>query len=140
MGRPVADTGKRDWDELTAEYGAMLKGGLGVQSPARSEGMGCKRSGRGQACERPKDPAPAECRSLGGDGLPEESPLRRRQAGAPGPYPGLPAGAAAADRALDAAQTSPEPLPGAEVGACALRVHQQVYLHPYQELMLRNHV
>jgi uncharacterized protein YbgA (DUF1722 family) len=30
MGRLVADTGKRDWDELTAEYGAMLMEGLGV--------------------------------------------------------------------------------------------------------------
>jgi hypothetical protein len=24
MGRLVADAGKRDWDELTAEYGAQL--------------------------------------------------------------------------------------------------------------------
>jgi hypothetical protein len=40
MGRPVADAGKRDWDELTAEYGATLMEGLGV--------MGCKRSRRGQ--------------------------------------------------------------------------------------------
>ncbi|MFC2015416.1 DUF1722 domain-containing protein [Chloroflexota bacterium] len=30
MGRPVADAGKRDWDESTAEYGAMLMEGLGV--------------------------------------------------------------------------------------------------------------
>ena len=30
MGRLVADAGKRDWDELTAEYGAMLMEGLGV--------------------------------------------------------------------------------------------------------------
>jgi uncharacterized protein YbgA (DUF1722 family) len=29
-GRLVADAGKRDWDELTAEYGAMLMEGLGV--------------------------------------------------------------------------------------------------------------
>ena len=60
MGRLVADAGKWDWDELVAEYGAMLMEGLGV--------MGCKRSGRGQACERA--PAP--------DGLPEERPVRRR--------------------------------------------------------------
>ena len=52
--RLVADAGKRDWEELTAEYGAMLMEGLSV--------MGCKRSGRGQACERA--PAP--------DGLPEK--------------------------------------------------------------------
>jgi uncharacterized protein YbgA (DUF1722 family) len=30
MGRLMADAGKRDWDELTAEYGAMLMEGLGV--------------------------------------------------------------------------------------------------------------
>jgi uncharacterized protein YbgA (DUF1722 family)/uncharacterized protein YbbK (DUF523 family) len=30
MGRLVADAGKREWDELTAEYGAMLMEGLGV--------------------------------------------------------------------------------------------------------------
>ena len=30
MGRLVADAGKRDWGELTAEYGAMLMEGLNV--------------------------------------------------------------------------------------------------------------
>ena len=30
MGRLVADAGKRDWDELTAEYGALLMEGLSV--------------------------------------------------------------------------------------------------------------
>jgi len=30
MGRLVADAGKRDWDELTAEYGAMLMESLSV--------------------------------------------------------------------------------------------------------------
>ena len=30
MGRLVADAGKRDWDELTAEYGSMLMEGLAV--------------------------------------------------------------------------------------------------------------
>ena len=30
MGRLVADAGKRDWDELTATYGALLMEGLGV--------------------------------------------------------------------------------------------------------------
>jgi uncharacterized protein YbgA (DUF1722 family) len=29
-GRLVAEAGKRDWDELTAEYGAMLMEGLGA--------------------------------------------------------------------------------------------------------------
>ena len=57
MGRLVADAGTRDWDELTAEYGAVLREGLVV--------MGRKRSGRGQACQRA--PAP--------DGLPEEGPF-----------------------------------------------------------------
>ncbi len=56
MGRLVADAGKRDWEELTAEYGAMLMEGLGV--------MGTP----GQARERA--PAP--------DGLPEERPIQRR--------------------------------------------------------------
>jgi uncharacterized protein YbgA (DUF1722 family) len=31
MGRLVADAGKRDWDELTAEYGALLMEGLKVK-------------------------------------------------------------------------------------------------------------
>jgi uncharacterized protein YbgA (DUF1722 family) len=30
MGRLVAEAGKRDWDELTAEYGAQLMEGLAV--------------------------------------------------------------------------------------------------------------
>ena len=30
MGRVVADAGKRNWDELTAEYGAQLMEGLAV--------------------------------------------------------------------------------------------------------------
>ena len=30
IGRLVADAGKRDWDELTAEYGAQLMEGLAV--------------------------------------------------------------------------------------------------------------
>ena len=42
MGRLVADAGKRDWDELTAEYGAMLMEGLGVRSPELGEGMGTR--------------------------------------------------------------------------------------------------
>jgi uncharacterized protein YbgA (DUF1722 family) len=32
MGRLVADAGKREWNELTAEYGALLMEGLGVMS------------------------------------------------------------------------------------------------------------
>ena len=30
MGRLVADSGNRVWDELTAEYGTLLMEGLGV--------------------------------------------------------------------------------------------------------------
>ena len=30
MGHLVADAGKRDWEELTAEYGILLMEGLGV--------------------------------------------------------------------------------------------------------------
>jgi uncharacterized protein YbgA (DUF1722 family) len=30
MGRLVTDAGKRDWEEMTAEYGAMLMDGLAV--------------------------------------------------------------------------------------------------------------
>ena len=67
MGRQVADAGKRDWDELTAEYGAHLMEGLAV--------MGCERSGRGQACRRAA--APAQCRVVGGDGLPDPSVVCR---------------------------------------------------------------
>ena len=61
MGRLVVKAGKRDWDELTAEYGAMLMEGLAV--------MGRKRSGRGQA----RQCTPAL------DGFPEEPPLQRGQ-------------------------------------------------------------
>jgi uncharacterized protein YbgA (DUF1722 family)/uncharacterized protein YbbK (DUF523 family) len=35
MGRLVADAGKRDWDEFTAKYGAMLMEGLGVMGSRR---------------------------------------------------------------------------------------------------------
>jgi uncharacterized protein YbgA (DUF1722 family) len=42
MGRLVADAGRRDWDELIAEYGAVLMEGLSVRSPERSEGMGTR--------------------------------------------------------------------------------------------------
>jgi uncharacterized protein YbgA (DUF1722 family) len=39
MGCLVADAGKLDWDELTAEYGAMLMEGLTVLCPELAEGM-----------------------------------------------------------------------------------------------------
>jgi len=55
MGRLVADAGKRDWDELTAEYGALLMEGLGVMG---TRGKHVNAAG----------PAP--------DGLPEEPSLQ----------------------------------------------------------------
>ena len=42
MGRLVAEAGKRDWDELIAEYGAMLMESLGVRCPELAEGMGTR--------------------------------------------------------------------------------------------------
>jgi uncharacterized protein YbgA (DUF1722 family) len=42
MGLLVADAGKRDWDELAAEYGAQLMEGLSVRSPELAEGMGTR--------------------------------------------------------------------------------------------------
>ena len=42
MGRLVADAGRRDWDELTSEYGVLLMEGLGVQRPEPSEGTGTR--------------------------------------------------------------------------------------------------
>ena len=42
MGRLVAEAGKRDWDKLTAEYGAMLLEGLSVLCPEPGEGIGTR--------------------------------------------------------------------------------------------------
>jgi hypothetical protein len=42
-GRLVANAGKQDWDELTAEYATLLMEDLGVQSPECSEGTGARR-------------------------------------------------------------------------------------------------
>jgi hypothetical protein len=63
MGRLVADAGKRDWEELTAEYGSMLMESLGVMST------------RGKHVNA-EGPAPAEYRFRGGDGVPEEPPFQ----------------------------------------------------------------
>jgi uncharacterized protein YbgA (DUF1722 family) len=38
-GRLVVDAGRREWDELTAEYGAQLMEGLAVHCPEPVEGM-----------------------------------------------------------------------------------------------------
>jgi uncharacterized protein YbgA (DUF1722 family) len=124
MGRLVADAGKRDWDELIAEYGAMLMEGLAV--------MGT----RGKHVNVLQD-----LMGFLKDYLSSEDNACLVQVGAAGPHRGLPAGAGAADRASDAAQAPPEPASGSRLGAGALWVHQQVYLNPYpKELMLRNHV
>ncbi len=69
------------------------------------------------------------------------------QVGAAGPHRGLPAGAAAADRAADVASHRHKhhlnryPVPDWVPVPSAAWVHQQVYLHPYpKESMLWNHV
>jgi hypothetical protein len=40
MGRLVADAGKREWNELTAEYGGTLMEGLNVPRPEHGERTG----------------------------------------------------------------------------------------------------
>jgi hypothetical protein len=129
MGRLVADAGKRDWEELTAAYGAMLMEGLAVRSPELGEGMGTR--GKHVNAEGP---------AL--DGLSQERAVGRGQAGVVGPNRGLPARAGAADRAPDVASHRLKhhldyfPVPEWVAGT-----RQQVYLNPYpKELMLRNHV
>jgi hypothetical protein len=42
MGRLVADAGKQDWDELTAEYEAMHMEGLTMRCPGLVEGVGTR--------------------------------------------------------------------------------------------------
>ena len=126
----MADAGKRDWDDLTAEYGVMLMEGLGVRSPERSEGTGT----RGKHVN--------VLQHLMGylkKDLSSEDKAYRRYVGAPGPHRGLSPGAGAADRATDVAShrlkhdLNRYPVPD--------WVHQQVYLHLYpKQLMLRNHV
>ena len=102
VGRLVADAGKRDWDELTAEYGAMLMEGLSVMG-TRAKHVNVLQHLMGY---------------LKND-LSSEDNAYRWSVGVPGSHRGLPAGVASADRATDAAQASPEPLPGARVGAPA---------------------
>ena len=101
MGRLVADAGKRDWEELTAEYGAMLMEGLGMMG-TRGKQVNVLQHLMGFL----KNHLSSEDNAYLGSRV-------------PGPHRGLPAGAAAADRAADTAQASPEPLPGARVGAPA---------------------
>ncbi|MFN2184517.1 MAG: hypothetical protein ACK2UU_11020, partial [Anaerolineae bacterium] len=95
QGRLVADAGKRDWDEPTAEYGAMFMEGLSV--------TGCKRSDRGQACgplrvQHLRRIAPFAVMGYLKKHLSGDDKANLRWVGAPGPHRGLPAGAGTADR------------------------------------------
>jgi hypothetical protein len=95
MGRLVADAGKRDWEELTAEYGAMLMEGVGVMG-TRGKHVNVLQHLMGYL---KKD-------------LSSEDKAYRRYVGAAGPHRGLPAGAGAGDCAADALEASFESLPG----------------------------
>ncbi len=86
MGRLVADAGKRDWDELTAEYGAMLMEGLGVMG-TRGKHVHVLQHLMGYL---KKD-------------LSSEDKAYRWYVGAPVPHRGLSPGARATDRAADVA-------------------------------------
>lgn len=41
----IAVAGKRDWDELTIEYGVQVMEGLSMRCPEQSEGTGTSRAG-----------------------------------------------------------------------------------------------
>jgi uncharacterized protein YbgA (DUF1722 family) len=86
MGRLVADAGKRDWEELSAEYGAMLMEGLAVMG-TRGKHVNVLQHLMGYL---KKD-------------LSSEDKAYLRQVGAPGPHRGLPAGDGATDSAADTA-------------------------------------
>jgi uncharacterized protein YbgA (DUF1722 family)/uncharacterized protein YbbK (DUF523 family) len=113
MGRLVADAGRRDWDELTAEYGALLMEGLGVMG-TRGKHVNVLQHLMGYL----KNYLPGEDKQelLG---LIEDY----RQGLVPLIVP----------LTLLKHHLNRHPVPD--------WVHQQVYLHPYpKELMLRNHV
>jgi uncharacterized protein YbgA (DUF1722 family) len=113
MGRLVADAGKRDWDELTAEYGAMLMEGLGVMG-TRGKHVNVLQHLMGYL---KNDLSSDDKQEL--LGLIEEY----RQGLVPLIVP----------LTLLKHHLNRYPVPE--------WVHQQVYLHPYpKELMLRNHV
>jgi uncharacterized protein YbgA (DUF1722 family) len=121
MGRLVADAGKRDWDELTAEYGSMLMEGLSVRSPERSEGTGT----RGKHVNVLQHLMGYLKNHLSAEDKQELLGLIEdyRQGMVPLIVP----------LTLLKHHLSRHPVPD--------WVHQQVYLHPYpKELMLRNHV
>ena len=113
MGRLVADAGKRDWDELTAEYGAMLMEGLGVMG-TRGKHVNVLQHLMGYLKNHLSSEDKQELLGLIEDYrqglLPLIVPLT-----------------------LLKHHLNRHPVPD--------WVHQQVYLHPYpKELMLRNHV
>ena len=113
MGRLVADAGKRDWDELTTEYGAMLMEGLGVMG-TRGKHLNVLQHLMGYL---KKDLSTEDKQEL--LGLIEDY----RQGLVPLIVP----------LTLLKHHLNRHRVPG--------WVHQQVYLHPYpKELMLRNHV
>jgi uncharacterized protein YbgA (DUF1722 family) len=113
MGRLVADAGKRDWDELNAEYGAMLMEGLGVMG-TRGKHVNVLQHLMGYL---KKDLSGEDKQEL--LGLIEDY----RQGLLPLIVP----------LTLLKHHLNRHPVPE--------WVHQQVYLHPYpKELMLRNHV
>ncbi len=97
MGRLVADVRKRDWDELTAEYGSMLMEGLGVTgTPGKHVNILHHLTG-----------------FLKNHLSSEDKPTKEV---ASGPHRRLPAGVAVVDRALDAAKASLEQLLRARPG------------------------
>ncbi|MGD8398701.1 MAG: DUF523 and DUF1722 domain-containing protein [Anaerolineae bacterium] len=113
MGRLVADAGKRDWDEMTAEYGAMLMEGLRVMG-SRGKHVNVLHHLMGFLKDHISSEDKQELLGLVEDYrqglLPLIVPLT-----------------------LLNHHLNRNPVPD--------WVHQQVYLHPYpKELMLRNHV
>jgi uncharacterized protein YbgA (DUF1722 family) len=113
MGRLVADAGKRDWDELTAEYGAQLMEGLAVLG-TRGKHVNVLQHLMGYLKKDLPSEDKQELLCLIED---------YRQALVPLIVP----------LTLLKHHLSRYPVPD--------WVHQQVYLHPYpKELMLRNHV
>jgi uncharacterized protein YbgA (DUF1722 family)/uncharacterized protein YbbK (DUF523 family) len=113
MGRLVADAGKRAWDELTAEYGAMLMEGLAVMG-TRGKHVNVLQHLMGYLKNDLSSEDKQELLALIED---------YRQGLVPLIVP----------LTLLKHHLSRHPVPD--------WVHQQVYLHPYpKELMLRNHV
>jgi uncharacterized protein YbgA (DUF1722 family) len=113
MGRLVADAGKRDWDDLIAEYGTLLMEGLGVMV-TRGKHVNVLQHLMGYLKNHLSSEGKQELLGLIGDYrqglLPLIVPLT-----------------------LLKHHLNRYPVPE--------WVHQQVYLHPYpKELMLRNHV